>query len=68
MTLYRYTGHHVQFYPDVLVPDGVNPPKVLVAHPGDEREFETPPTDGRWIELPAAKPVTPVKQVVTAKE
>lgn len=53
MTKYLYTGHHVQAYPDILVPAGDDePPVVLVAHPGDEREFEdAPPGDGRWVEV-----------------
>ena len=69
MPEFLYVGHHDQLYPDILIPDGDEAPKVLVAHPGDVREFENPPTDGRWIEIPEppVKPALPVKPL-TAKE
>ena len=57
MTKFVYIGQHVQVYPDILVPDGDNAPKVLVAHPGDVCEFGIPPTDGLWAEARPAKPV-----------
>lgn len=60
---YLYTGFTDQPYPDILVPNGDEAPKVLIAHPGDVQEFETPPTDGRWVEVtePPVRPTIPVK-------
>lgn len=61
-----YIGHDERLYPDYVF-DGES----LVAHPGDVREFENPPTDGRWVEFqvqdPVAKPTVTVKPV-TVKE
>ena len=52
---YRYTAEDDRVYPDILVPGEGS----LVARPGDEREFEVPPGDGRWE--PAIDPVKPAK-------
>lgn len=66
MTKFVYIGQEPRAYPDILVPDGDNPPKVLVALPGDVCEFDVPPTDGLWVQSPEApeavsKPSAPAK-------
>lgn len=53
MTKYIYIGQEDRVYPDILVPDGDNAPKVLAAVPGGVCEFDVPPTDGLWVEAPA---------------
>ena len=50
---YVFIGEDDRIYGHVVVPgEGT-----LVAHPGDVREWDEPPTDGRWLPVPkAAKP------------
>lgn len=62
MKSYRYTGQIEQVYPDIVLPgEGV-----LTAKPGDERQFDQPPADGRWLEI--KPPADPVKPAVPASK
>jgi hypothetical protein len=58
MTKFFYTGEDVRVYPDIVIPGEGS----LIAHPGDVRDFDDEPTDGRWLPVP-----TPVKSAKAAK-
>lgn len=54
MKKYRYIGAYEVTYPDIVIPGEGS----LVAHPGDEREFDSPPDPHWWVEVadPNSKP------------
>ncbi len=55
---YQFIGQSERTYPNIVI-DG----RVLVAQPGERREFDRPPSDGLWVGVTVpAKPAKPAKE------
>jgi len=53
---FQFIGYDERTYPQLVI-DGA----VLVARPGEKREFEIPPSDGLWVEVVPPKDLKPPK-------
>jgi hypothetical protein len=60
---FRYIGAEC-VYPNILVPEGGS----LVAHPGDVREFDTPPDRTWWIKVAETDSKPDPKAQLSVKE